>query len=82
LAKYEVNIDQYCLKCEVISLLDVPPNPEVILSEWDAYGYRELEFRVVSGQVTRTVWPPTPGAMPAWPWPNNILSSLRKPYGG
>lgn len=48
---YEVNIDQYCLQCEVIALLDVPPNPEATTSDWDAYGYRELEFRVVSGQV-------------------------------
>lgn len=48
---YEVNIDQYCLQCEVTSLLDVPPNPEVTTSDWDTYGYRELEFRVVSGQV-------------------------------
>lgn len=48
---YEVNIDQYCLQCEVTSLLDVPPNPEATTSDWDAYGYHELEFRVVSGQV-------------------------------
>lgn len=48
---YEVNIDQYCLQCEMTSLLDVPPNPEATTSDWDAYGYREMEFRVVSGQV-------------------------------
>jgi hypothetical protein len=44
---YEVNIDQYCLQCEVTSLVDVPPR-----------------------------------AMRARHWPNNILSSLKKPYGG
>lgn len=48
---YDVNIDQYCLQCEVTSLLDVPPDPWATTSDWDAYGYRELEFRVISGQV-------------------------------
>jgi len=48
---FDVNIDQYCLQCEVNSLLDVPPDPTATTSDWDAYGYREMEFTVVSGQI-------------------------------
>ena len=48
---YDVNLDQYALQCEVTELLDVPPDPWATSSDWDAYGYRELEFRVVSAQV-------------------------------
>jgi len=48
---YEVRIDEYVLQCEITYLADVPPSPEVSTSDWDAYGYRELEFTVISGQV-------------------------------
>ncbi|NBA98220.1 hypothetical protein [Pseudomonas sp. R5(2019)] len=46
---YDVKIDQYCLQCEVTYLADVPPNPWITSSDWDAYGSHELEFTVVSG---------------------------------
>lgn len=48
---YEVNIDEYVLQCEVTSLEEVDPTPGTTTSDWDAYGYRELEFSVISGQV-------------------------------
>ena len=48
---YDVNLDQYALQCEITELLDVPPNSWATTSDWDAYGYRELEFRVLSAQV-------------------------------
>ncbi|VVN44894.1 hypothetical protein [Pseudomonas fluorescens] len=49
---YDVNLDQYALQCEVTELLDVLPAPWATSRDWDAYGYRELEFRVVSAQVS------------------------------
>lgn len=48
---YDVNLDQYALQCEITELLDVPPDPWAKTSDWDAFGYREIEFRVVSAQV-------------------------------
>ncbi|WP_338585740.1 hypothetical protein [Pseudomonas sp. MAG733B] len=48
---YEVNLDQYALQCEVTELLDVPPDPWATTSDWEARGYRELEFRILSAQA-------------------------------
>ncbi|VVP31357.1 hypothetical protein [Pseudomonas fluorescens] len=48
---YEVTIEAYVLQCEITELADVEPNPATWTSDWDAQGYRELEFRVVAGVV-------------------------------
>lgn len=48
---YTVNIDQYELECDVIELVDVPPDPWATSSDWDAYGDRELVFRIVSARI-------------------------------
>lgn len=48
---YEVDIEaEACvLQCEVTMLVNDPPHPGALSSDWDAEGYRELEFRVVAG---------------------------------
>ncbi|XLM19284.1 hypothetical protein DKB71_33035 (plasmid) [Pseudomonas sp. PLMAX] len=48
---YEVRLDEFVLQCEVTYLEDVPPTPGIDTSDWDAYGYREMEFQVISGQI-------------------------------
>jgi hypothetical protein len=48
---YEVNIEAFVLQCEVTELVDVEANPITWSSDWDGQGYRELEFRVLSGVV-------------------------------
>ena len=48
---YEVTIEAFVLQCEITELVDVEPNPATWTSDCDAQGYRELEFRVVSGVV-------------------------------
>lgn len=48
---YEVAFEGFVLQCEITDLVDVEPNPATWTSDWDAQGYRELEFRVVSGVV-------------------------------
>lgn len=48
---YEVAIEsEACvLLVEIIDLVNSAPTPGAWTSDWDAQGYRELEFRVVSG---------------------------------
>lgn len=48
---YEVVIEaEACvLQCEVTDMVISEANPWAWSSDWDAQGYRELEFRVVSG---------------------------------
>lgn len=48
---YEVPIEaEACvIRCEIASLFVHRANPFAWSSDWDALGYRELEFRVVSG---------------------------------
>ncbi|PMY79851.1 hypothetical protein C1X72_17765 [Pseudomonas sp. FW306-2-2C-D06B] len=48
---YEVHIDaESCvIQCEILDVIEAEPNPGIWTSDWDAQGYRELEFRVVSG---------------------------------
>lgn len=46
---YEVAFEGFVLQCEITELTDVEPNPATWTSDWDAQGYRELEFSVVSG---------------------------------
>lgn len=48
---YEVHLDQFVLQCEVTYHEEVAPSPGIDTSDWDAYGYREMEFRLESGQV-------------------------------
>lgn len=48
---YEVAFEDFVLQCEITELVDVEPNPATWTSDWDARGYRELEFRVISGVV-------------------------------
>lgn len=46
-----VCIDQYELQVEITRCLVVPPNPHTWDSDYDYYGYQEMEFEVVSGLV-------------------------------
>ena len=48
---YEVVIEaEGCvIQCEITDLVLSDPTPGIWSSDWDAQGYRELEFRVVSG---------------------------------
>ena len=48
---YEVHIDaEACvIQCEITDVIEAEPNPGLWSSDWDAQGYRELEFRVLSG---------------------------------
>lgn len=50
---YEVAIEaEACvLQCEINDLVIEQPRPVLWTSDWDAKGYCELEFRVVSGTV-------------------------------
>ncbi|MGF6282288.1 hypothetical protein ABH908_000228 [Pseudomonas frederiksbergensis] len=50
---YEVTIEaEACvLQCEVTSMLVAEASPSAWSSDWDAEGYRELEFQVLSGIV-------------------------------
>lgn len=49
---YEVLVEAEAsvLQCEITDLVDEQSSPAAWSSDWDAQGYRELEFRVVSGQ--------------------------------
>ena len=48
---YEVHIDaESCvIQCEILDVIEAESNPGLWTSDWDAQGYRELEFRVESG---------------------------------
>jgi hypothetical protein len=48
---YEVIIEEFVLQVEVIHIEDTPPNPNTWSSDWDYYGSRELEFKVVAGNT-------------------------------
>lgn len=48
---YEVAFESFVFQCEITELVDVEPNPATWTSDWDPRGYRELEFRVISGVV-------------------------------
>ncbi len=49
---YEVLVEAEAsvLQCEITDLVDEQSKTGAWSSDWDAHGYRELEFRVVSGQ--------------------------------
>lgn len=46
---YLICFERYELQVEVTRCLVVPPNSNTWDSDWDFYGYQELEFEVVSG---------------------------------
>lgn len=46
-----VCLDQYELQVEITHCKVVPPNPNTWDSDWDYYGYQEMEFEVVAGLV-------------------------------
>ncbi len=50
---YEVAIEaEACVvQCEITDLVIEEGSPSIWSSDWDAEGYRELEFRVVSGMA-------------------------------
>lgn len=50
--RFEIDLDEYRLAVEVTHCADVKPDPNCRDSDYDFYGYRELEFEVVSGVVT------------------------------
>lgn len=48
---YTVSIEQYELKVKITHMEVVEGNSSSWDSDWDYYGYREMEFEVVSGLV-------------------------------
>ena len=46
-----VCLDRYELQVEITYIADVKGDSSTWDSDWDYYGYRELEFEVVSGLV-------------------------------
>lgn len=46
-----VCIEQYELEVEITSCTSVAPNHSTWDSDWDYYGYQEMEFEVLSGLV-------------------------------
>ncbi|WP_313489140.1 hypothetical protein [Stutzerimonas nitrititolerans] len=48
---YQIDLDEYRLAVEVTHCVDVKPDPNCRDSDHDYYGYREMEFTVVSGVV-------------------------------
>jgi len=49
---YEVSLDGYDLVVKVHSVTDVKPNNSTWDSDWDYYGYSEIEFEVTAGTET------------------------------
>lgn len=49
--KFEIDLDEYRLAVEVTHCLDVKPDYRSWGSADDYYGYREMEFEVISGSV-------------------------------
>lgn len=48
---HSVSIEQYELKVKITYMKVVEGNPHTWSSDWDYYGYREMEFYVISGLV-------------------------------
>jgi len=48
---HKIEIDEYLLQIEITDLTDIKADPASWDSPEDFYGCRELEFRVVSGEV-------------------------------
>ena len=49
--RFEIDLDEYRLAVEVTHCLDVKPDYRCRDSDWDYYGYREMEFEVTSGTI-------------------------------
>ncbi|MDH0157322.1 hypothetical protein [Stutzerimonas stutzeri] len=49
--RFEIDLDEYRLAVEVTHCLDVKPDYRSWDSADDYYGYREMEFEVISGSV-------------------------------
>lgn len=49
--RFEIDLDEYRLAVEVTHCLDVKPDYRSWSSADDYYGYREMEFEVISGSV-------------------------------
>ena len=49
--KFEIDLDEYLLSVEVTHCAVVEPDYRCRDSDWDYYGYREMEFEVISGSV-------------------------------
>lgn len=47
--QFEIDLDEYRLAVEVTHCADVKPDHTSWASDWDYYGYREMEFEVISG---------------------------------
>ena len=50
--EYEISLDGYDLIVKVHSVTDVKPNHSTWDSDWDYYGYSEIEFDVIAGTET------------------------------
>lgn len=50
--EYNVSLDGYDLVVKVHSVTDVKPNHSTWDSDWDYYGYREIDFEVIAGIAT------------------------------
>lgn len=46
---YEVIIEEFVLTCDISSVVSVKGNPNSWASPEDYYGYREMEFEIVTG---------------------------------
>ena len=47
-----VSLDGYDLVVKVHSVADVKPNHSTWDSDWDYYGYREIDFELIAGTET------------------------------
>ncbi|EKT4494982.1 hypothetical protein QEM27_002712 [Pseudomonas putida] len=48
---YEVIVEEYVLQCEITHSISVKGDPGSWASPEDFYGYREMEFEIVSGNT-------------------------------
>ncbi len=51
---YEVIVEEYVLQCEITHSISVKGDPGSWASPEDFYGYREMEFEIVSGNTYDT----------------------------
>lgn len=81
---YEVPIEaEACvIRCEITSLFVHRANPFAWSSDWDALGYREQEFRVVSGvRLQRPVKPWSSAETGVQRWLRGMRSRSRRHCG-
>lgn len=46
---YEIVVEGFVLEVEVTHCINEPPQPNTWASDWDFYGERDLEFKLVRG---------------------------------